>query len=144
MKIPLIIGITTIFLVACNPTKKDIIPTTVVDMTTISPDEVKSFVISVRPNIRVSVYVVEDVVMVQTINGVSQRLTGINPALYPDFKNVFFRIQDKNRDKVNEIAVLSGTNTGASELCYDVFAYNLVTKAFERKWEEFFCMKSER
>lgn len=141
MKIPLIIGISTLFLIACVPTKKAVVPTTATNSELVSSSEVKSVVISTKHKLRFSVYVAGDVVMVQPINGVSQRLTGINPALYSDFKQGFFRIQDKNHDGINELAVLSGTNTGASELCYDVFAYNLVTQAFERKWEDFFCTK---
>ncbi|QTR49442.1 hypothetical protein [Candidatus Thiothrix anitrata] len=139
MKIPLILGIVAAFLSACNPAKRDVVPQSPLSSTTATPVVATSLLINAKHQIRTTVYVVDDVVMVQMQNGTRQRLTGINPALYPDFQSVFFRIQDNNRDGFNEIAVLAGVSFGATERCYDVFHYNFKRGMFERRWEDFYC-----
>lgn len=140
MKIPLMIGILVMLLSGCNPSIRDV-PLTPPEPSVASSvaDYTKAVIVREKPSIRAQVFVVKDVVMVQYDDGKQQRLTGINPALYVDFQAIFFRIQDKNRDGLKEIAVLAGTNLGASERCYDVFHYNLRLGVFERKWADFYC-----
>lgn len=140
MKIPLIISLVVILLTACNSAKRDVVPQKSVALNASTPAEVKSVVINAKHRIRAIVYVVNDEVMLQKQGGSVQRLTGINPALYPEFKKVFFRFHDNNRDGFNEIAVLAGTSFGAGERCYDVFHYNLKRGVFERRWEDFYCI----
>ena len=139
MKIPLILSVVVTLLTSCNPAKPDVVPQSPLSAAITIPSDAKPLLISAKYQIRATVYVVDDVVMVQRQGADTQRLTGINPALYPDFQKVFFRVQDKNRDGFNEIAVLAGTSFGATELCYDVFHYNLKQGIFERRWEDFYC-----
>ena len=139
MKIPLTLSIVVTLLTACNPAKRDVVPQSPLSAAITISSDAKPLLISAKYQIRATVYVVDDVVMVQRQGADAQRLTGINPALYPDFQKVFFRVQDKNRDGLNEIAVLAGTSFGATERCYDVFHYNLKQGIFERRWEDFYC-----
>lgn len=140
MKIPFIVGIVISLMTACHPTKHDAFPSNLLESVTPVPEDTKTVVISAQHRIHVSVYVVDAVVWVQPTTGGPQRLTGINPNLYQDFNRVFFRIQDKDRDGFSEVGVLSGTNLGASELCYDVFRYAL-NGQFTRSWADFYCVK---
>ncbi len=139
MKIPLTLSIVVTLLTSCNPAKRDVVPQSPLSAAITISSDAKPLLISAKYQIRATVYVVDDVVMVQRQGADAQRLTGINPALYPDFQKVFFRVQDKNRDGLNEIAVLAGTSFGATERCYDVFHYNLKQGIFERRWEDFYC-----
>jgi hypothetical protein len=137
MKIPATYAFLAIILAACNTVKPD-----AKLMGSVSPPveaDVVRVVINQQYSIRANVYVVADVAMVQVNQQEPQRLTGINPALYPDFGSIFFRIQDKNHDNYKEIAVLAGTSFAAADLCYDVFHYNPVTGKFTRKLEDFYC-----
>ncbi|OQX14327.1 MAG: hypothetical protein BWK73_09775 [Thiothrix lacustris] len=139
MKIPLILSVVVTLLTSCNPAKRDVVPQSPLSAAITISSDAKPLLISAKYQIRATVYVVDDVVMVQRQGADAQRLTGINPVLYPDFQKVFFRVQDKNRDGLNEIAVLAGTSFGATERCYDVFHYNLKQGIFERRWEDFYC-----
>jgi hypothetical protein len=137
MKIPIIPIFFAVILTACNTVKPD-----AKSISSVSPPadvDVVRVVINQQQNIRATVYVVADVAMVQVDKKEPQRLTGINPMLYPDFRQIFFRIQDKNRDGFKEIAVLAGTSFAAADLCYDVFHYNSVTGKFTRRLEDFYC-----
>lgn len=136
MKIPAMTTVIVIALTACNPAKDN--PATASAPVSVS-SESQSIVINAQRNIRAIAYVVGDAVMVQVGNQPAQRLTGINPFLYPDYKAVFFRTHDLNRDGLNEIAVLTSASFGGVDLCYDVFHYDLATGRFVRKPENLYC-----
>lgn len=70
---------------------------------------------------------------------IRQRLTGINPALYPDFRKYFSVFRTKIVMDSMKLRCLAGTSFGATERCYDVFHYNLKQGIFERRWEDFYC-----
>lgn len=136
MKIHFLLLSIMIFLSACNPVKQDDVGGSV---SAAIRSEAIPVVINVQRNIRASVYIVGDAAMVRVSGQPEQRLTGINPVLYPDYKSVLFRIHDLNRDGLSEIAVLASVSFGATDLCYDVFHYSLRTGKFDRRPENFYC-----
>lgn len=136
MKIPVLTTLVAILLAACNPAKDN--PATASVPVSVSHDA-KSIVINAQRNIQAVVYVIDDAVTVQVGNQPEQRLTGINPSLYPDYQAVFFRTHDLNRDGLNEIAVLASASFGGVDLCYDVFHYDPATGQFARRPENFYC-----
>lgn len=136
MKIPVMTTVVAILLAACNPAKDNLATASV--PVSVSNDS-KSIVINAQRNIQAIAYVVGDAVTVQVGDQPVQRLTGINPSLYPDYKAVFFRTHDLNRDGLNEIAVLASASFGGVDLCYDVFHYDPATGKFVRRPDNFYC-----
>ena len=140
MKMSLLIVLVSVILAACNPTTRDM-PLVSTDALLPAPttSRTKTILIREQPSIRATLLVADNVLSIQYGNGKQQRLIGITPTLYAEFPSKFLQISDKNRDGLKEVAVLVGTNLGASEWCYDVFHYNLNQALLERRWEDFYC-----
>lgn len=132
MKIPLMPIVIASCLPACNAIKPD-------TATGLAQRELTPVVISESRGIDGSVYVADNSAMVRLKGRSAQRLTEINASLYPAYKPVFFRVEDRNRDGLNEIAVLASVSFGATNLCYDIFYYKPANGKFIRNPASFYC-----
>lgn len=132
MKIPLMPIVIASCLPACNSIKPD-------TAAGLAQSELTPITINESRNIKGFIYVYGDSAMVRLDGSSAQRLANLNASLYPAYKPVFFRVEDRDRDGLNEIAVLASVSFGATNLCYDVFYYKPVSGKFVRNPASFYC-----
>ena len=95
--------------------------------------------LSQRPLIQAVLYLDKDVVMAEVNEGEAQAVMGIDLRLYQDHYADFFRLQDHNRDGINELAILSSVGFGGMPKCYRVLHYNPRLQQFRDVLADAYC-----
>ena len=95
--------------------------------------------LSQRPLIQAVLYLDKDVVMAEVNEGTPQAVMGIDLRLYQEHSADFFRLQDGNRDGINELAILSSVGFGGMPKCYRVLHYNPRLQQFRDVLADAYC-----
>ena len=95
--------------------------------------------LSQRPLIQAVLYLDKDMVMAEVNGGSPQAVIGIDLRLYQEHYADFFRLQDSNRDGVNELAILSSVGFGGLHKCYRVLHYNPRLHRFQDVIADAYC-----
>jgi hypothetical protein len=95
--------------------------------------------LSQRPLIQAVLYLDKDMVMAEVNGGSPQAVIGIDLRLYQEHYADFFRLQDSNRDGVNELAILSSVGFGGMPKCYHVLHYNPRLQQFQDVLADAYC-----
>lgn len=95
--------------------------------------------LSQQPLIQAVLYLDKDVVMAEVNDAAPQAVMGIDLRLYKEHYAAFFRLQDSNRDGVNELAILSSVGFGGMPKCYRVLHYNPRLQQFRDVLADAYC-----
>ena len=95
--------------------------------------------LSQRPLIQAVLYLDKDMVMAEVNGGSPQAVIGIDLRLYQEHYADFFRLQDSNRDGVNELAILSSVGFGGLHKCYRVLYYQARLHRFQAVLADAYC-----
>ncbi|MGB0849458.1 MAG: XAC2610-related protein [Thiolinea sp.] len=88
----------------------------------------------VRAGLRAQVSLSETQIMVQVNNTAAVKVSKVNLPLLREWGRYYLKINDYDRDGMNDLAILTTAGRGGKNLCYAVYRYNPRTGKFrERK-----------
>lgn len=78
----------------------------------------------IQPNLAAWAFIEEGLVLLQVGESQPVVLEALNPFLYSGWRNLYLKINDYDRDGLNDLAVLQSVGHGGFERCYAIYRYN--------------------
>lgn len=71
--------------------------------------------------------------MVQTHNLPAVQVSSLNIPLLREWSRIYFKVDDYDRDGINDLAILQSVGRVGTERCYGIYRYNPATGTFRPK-----------
>jgi hypothetical protein len=71
--------------------------------------------------------------MVQTLPLPPVQVTSVNVPLLREWSRIYFKVNDYDRDGMNDLAILQSVGRVGTERCYGIYRYNPATGTFRTK-----------
>lgn len=78
----------------------------------------------IQPNLAAWAFIEEGLVLLQVGESQPVVLEALNPFLYSGWRQLYLKINDYDRDGLNDLAVLQSVGHGGIERCYAIYRYN--------------------
>lgn len=91
------------------------------------------FRFDVTPELEAFVSLQETRVMVQTRHWPPVQVTSVNVPLLREWSRIYFKVNDYDRDGMNDLAILHSVGRVGTERCYGIYRYNPATGTFRRQ-----------
>nr|CAA6817999.1 MAG: Unknown protein [uncultured Thiotrichaceae bacterium] len=122
-----IIGISSLVFSGCSIT-----PPVNADMLIASqPRPVISF--NVKWDIQANLSLQETRILVQTNHSQPVQVSSLNIPLLRQWNRIYFKVNDYDRDGMNDLAILQSVGRVGTQRCYGIYRYNPATGMFRNK-----------
>ncbi len=88
------------------------------------------FRFDVAPGVEALVSLQETRVMVQALPWPPVQVTSLNIPLLRQWSQIYFKVDDYDRDGMNDLAILQSVGRVGTERCYGIYRYNPATRTF--------------